>query len=182
MTKVCPRCALLKDMATFPKDAQKSDGLSTYCRTCKRTINRATYKKATAGRKRNTGMGGLSVKNPAGYYKMWASKNPKKVRLARNKWEASNQHRRRESGMRRYCAQTNQTPAWLSPAHKAEIEGMYLFCSIFKGYQVDHIVPIRGKMVAGLHVPWNLQVLPALENQRKSNYFNTDTYAELLRN
>lgn len=66
------------------------------------------------------------------------------------------------------------TPDWLTEGMKAEIEHKYFMAREAKvvtgeTYHVDHIVPLRGKNVCGLHVPWNLQVLPADVNIRKSN-------------
>jgi hypothetical protein len=66
------------------------------------------------------------------------------------------------------------TPKWLTKEHKQQIVNMYELmrdCRTVTGedYHVDHIVPLRGENICGLHVPWNLQVLPAYVNINKSN-------------
>lgn len=94
-----------------------------------------------------------------------------------------------EHGRRLYAARTAKrraekkraTPPWLTTEQIDQIKKFYLICP--KGHEVDHIVPINGKNVCGLHVPWNLQILTKEENCRKSNshedlsYANTQTKA-----
>lgn len=92
------------------------------------------------------------------------------------RWKKENPHRNTAIQMKRHAGQMRRTPPWLTKAHYAEIDEMYRFAKVMERisgqkYHVDHITPLQGKTVSGLHVPWNLQALPAVENQRKSNTF-----------
>lgn len=60
------------------------------------------------------------------------------------------------------------TPSW------ANLDIIKLVYEYAEGDHVDHIIPLQGELVCGLHVESNLQYLTALENKQKSNKFNAD--------
>lgn len=62
-----------------------------------------------------------------------------------------------------------RTPAW---ADKAAIKQFYRACP--PGYEVDHVIPLRGKNVSGLHIVQNLQYLPPRANRSKGAAFLVD--------
>lgn len=68
------------------------------------------------------------------------------------------------------------TPPWLTEAMVEEMKVVYLGAR--DDQHVDHIVPLKGRTVCGLHVPWNLQVLSGPENLRKSNSHWPDMWGE----
>lgn len=75
----------------------------------------------------------------------------------------------------KYLANKKQaTPPWLTTDHFKEIESFYIEAKRLEELDgikrdVDHIIPLQGKKVRGLHVPWNLQILTKKENKMKSN-------------
>lgn len=67
------------------------------------------------------------------------------------------------------ASKTLRTPKWVDYYQELEILDFYNKCP--KGYHVDHIIPLQGELVSGLHVLNNLQYLPAKENIAKNNRF-----------
>ncbi|MBU9378733.1 HNH endonuclease signature motif containing protein [Burkholderia gladioli] len=76
------------------------------------------------------------------------------------------------AGKRRRARERRATPRWLSPVQRELIAVIYTYAeTLTRGtgelHVVDHIVPLDGKLVCGLHVPWNLRATHWLENARK---------------
>jgi hypothetical protein len=117
----------------------------------------------------------------------WREKNPDYAEINR---ERINSHSRayRRSNKRAYAAhraaararKANATPGWFSEFDDLVIREAYELAKK-RGevtglpWEVDHIIPIAGVNVCGLHVAGNIQVIPRFLNRRKSNHFEVST-------
>ena len=66
-------------------------------------------------------------------------------------------------------------PKWIKDVFIEEIKIWYRRAKLLEQFtgelwEVDHIVPMNGKKVSGLHVPWNVQLLTKKQNRDKSNH------------
>lgn len=95
--------------------------------------------------------------------KKWRLANPEIQRAATRNWYRANPEYNREKDASR--GRVERSP--ISIFYRDAVLAFYRACPA--GLEVDHIVPIKGKLVTGLHVPWNLQYLPRSENIRKGN-------------
>lgn len=121
----------------------------------------------------------------------YADANPEKRKAARQKWKVKNKQADLDSkskyrlnnkgkvqcwSARRRIAKINRTPQWLTSDDLWMMSQAYELASIRTeafgfSWHVDHIIPLQGKSVSGLHVPLNLQVIPWIDNVKKGNRF-----------
>lgn len=111
----------------------------------------------------------------------YAKENPEKVAAASTKWLNANEEYVKQrsaiyrqenkalytfhSNIRR-CALINRTPIW------SELDKIRLFYENRpEGMVVDHVIPLQGKTVSGLHVIGNLQYLTVAQNRHKKNKY-----------
>lgn len=102
------------------------------------------------------------------------ARNPEAARKRCREWFKRNPDKATAYVMARYTTKKQAMPKWLTSQQKEWIKMWYTMAKAMERnlggkWHVDHIVPLQGKNVSGLHVPWNLQVLPAVENIKKGN-------------
>lgn len=104
----------------------------------------------------------------------WKAENRERLREAAKIWKQNNRHRATANENRRRAAKELRTPAWLTAEELGQIEMVYLHAKAMTEatgvqHHVDHEIPLMGKLVSGLHVLANLQVITADENFKKHN-------------
>lgn len=105
----------------------------------------------------------------------WNKDNKDKVNASSRKWYSNNKYKHLAMIRTRQARKLKATPSW---ADKEDIALKYFFAKHLEEmtlglckYHVDHIIPLRGELVSGLHISANLQVLRAEDNLSKSNSF-----------
>lgn len=111
--------------------------------------------------------------------KEWYSENSESVKKRVLQWAKDNPSKTRALGAKRRSAKLNRTPPWLTEQDLSDIEDFYYLAKALTDttgvkYVVDHIIPLQGKNVSGLHVPSNLQILTDSENASKHNKYTIE--------
>jgi hypothetical protein len=103
--------------------------------------------------------------------KLWEENNKIYMRQYAKDYRKQNKEYINFKNRTRKALKNQRIPKW---ADLKEIEKIYKECP--EGHHVDHIVPLNGKIVSGLHVEYNLQYLTASENIAKHNLFPYGDY------
>jgi hypothetical protein len=104
----------------------------------------------------------------------WHAAHPDVHRKVARDWKKNNAGKALAINARRRAEKKKRTPPWLTKEHIHAMTALYnqaAWLTRITGvpWHVDHIVPLSGKNVSGLHIPNNLQVIPARENLKKGN-------------
>ena len=167
--KVCKTCKCEYRVEMFYYNKTKESYFSE-CKSCNKKRSSKWNKKNKQKYIQNCKK--HKVENPELYiaYKQKEyRKNINKYKEYGSKYRQSKHGRavRLALGRERELRKTNATPPWLTKQHREQMKEIYKNCP--EGHHVDHIHPLNHKLLSGLHVPWNLQYLPAVENIKKRN-------------
>lgn len=169
---LCSRCERFLPSDNFKPDPRYKSGLASWCKECHREKNREWYalnkskhnKRAAEWRRNNPEKSReISLKHQR------ANKEARAESHAQ--WAKRNRDKRNATGAKRKAAKLQATPKWVNWRKVREIYRTARRIQEFTGIpmHVDHIVPLQGETVCGLHWEGNLRVIPASENIAKHN-------------
>jgi len=163
----CTVCKEVKQLSEFQADKRSPSGTRSQCKECN-AIYKAKYYKENP-EKVKARQAKYYKENPekvkarqAKYYK----ENTEKVKAYLAKYRAENPEKYKASNAKYRAAKLQRTVSW---SDEEAIREIYLSCP--EGHHVDHIIPLQGELVSGLHVETNLQYLTAEENLKKGNRY-----------
>jgi hypothetical protein len=136
------------------------------------------YKKDNAERIKEKQRAYDAVQNPLrrSYFQQRYIDKKEHILAINNAYRKENLDRHAAKETKRRAAKINRTPAWLTEDDHWMIGQAYELAATRTkmfgfSWHVDHILPLQGKLVSGLHTPYNLQVIPGVENMQKLNKF-----------
>jgi len=108
--------------------------------------------------------------------KKWVANNPDKVAAKTKRWRDKNPDKVLAAAIQNNLAREKRVPVWQSLEDRQNIRKIYALARELTSaygfkWEVDHIIPLRGATVSGLHVPENLQIIPKDVNRAKRNQF-----------
>jgi len=162
LTKTCTKCGLIKSISDLAVRSKKLGTHKNYCKVCDNARRSLSY-----------------FNNHERELEYHSNKyvNNREYIIARNsKYQADNKANTNRNQNKRRAKKLNATPKWLTEEDYSQITAIYKACydlTELTGIQfhVDHIVPLQGSQVSGLHSPINLQILEASANLSKSNKY-----------
>ena len=195
-TKVCIKCEEIKLISKFSKKKDSKDGYRNICKDCVKVYRSANPEKIKEGLtkwhtanpdKRKEYSAKYRADNPdkcKEYSAKYRQANPEKCKASLSKCRKENPEKGRTNLAKRRATKLLAIPYWLTQEDYKAIEVTYKEASKLTQetgikHNVDHIIPLQGKLVCGFHCPANLQILTESENKSKSNRFTPYVESEL---
>jgi hypothetical protein len=163
MLKTCSCCKEAKQLDAFNKHPTAKFGVSNKCRDCAKAYNKKHYSE--------------NAENYISRAREWRLENGDQARAlfnkSKRKLRAIDNSKKLAENALRVDYIKRATPSWANKFFIAEAYHIAKVREKMLGgkWHVDHIVPLRGKNVCGLHVEHNLQVIPAAVNLKKHASF-----------